>query len=110
VRCGTNFAALALPVTFAADIFWPFTPALYTPFVILLLSLGITMELWQAVQAAPLRIARVLLAPGLALQRVTTQEPKLEETRIALRAVASVLERECDGLKTERSFRSRAAA
>jgi uncharacterized protein DUF1385 len=108
-RCGTNFAALALPITFAADIFWPFAPALYTPFVILLLSLGITMELWQAVQAAPLRIARFLLAPGLALQRLTTQEPTLEETRIALRAVASVLERE-NGQMTEVSLLSGAAA
>jgi uncharacterized protein YqhQ len=34
------------------------------------------------------------LLPGLALQRVTTREPTLDETRVALRAVASVLERE----------------
>jgi hypothetical protein len=110
VRCGTNFAALAVPITFAADILWPFTPALYTPFVLLLLSLGITMELWQAVQAAPLRIAHFLLAPGLALQRLTTQEPTLEETRIALRAAASVLERESWALKAEPPLQSRAAA
>jgi hypothetical protein len=94
VRCGTNFAALALPITLAADLLWPFTGAFYTQFMLLLLSLAFAMEIWLAVQAAPLRIARVLLAPGLALQRLTTREPKLEETRVALRAVASVLERE----------------
>jgi len=37
---------------------------------------------------------RVLLVPGLALQRLTTREPSLEETRVALTAVAAVLERE----------------
>jgi uncharacterized protein YqhQ len=50
------------------------------------------MELWRAVQAKP--TLRLLLLPGLALQRVTTREPELDETRIALRAAASVLARE----------------
>jgi uncharacterized protein YqhQ len=36
----------------------------------------------------------VLLLPGLGLQRLTTREPTLEETRLALRATASVLRRE----------------
>jgi uncharacterized protein YqhQ len=31
------------------------------------------------------------LWPGLLLQRLTTREPTIEETRIALRAVAGVL-------------------
>jgi uncharacterized protein YqhQ len=31
------------------------------------------------------------MLPGLALQRLTTREPRLEETRVALRAVAGVL-------------------
>ena len=52
------------------------------------------MELWQLVQASRHRVARVFLLPGLALQRLTTQEPVVEETQIALTAVASVLERE----------------
>jgi len=38
----------------------------------------------------------LLLAPGLALQRVTTREPLIDETQVALRAVASVLRRELD--------------
>jgi uncharacterized protein YqhQ len=49
------------------------------------------MEVWRFVQARQLR---VLLVPGLALQRLTTREPSLEDTRIALRAAASVLARE----------------
>jgi hypothetical protein len=93
-RCGTNFAALAAPVTLLSDRFWPFPLALWSPLAITVLSLAVTMELWQAVQASGSRLARVFLLPGLALQRVTTREPSLEETRVALRAVDSVLRRE----------------
>jgi uncharacterized protein YqhQ len=48
--------------------------------------------LWRFVQAKP--ALRMILLPGLALQRLTTREPELDETRIALRAAASVLARE----------------
>jgi uncharacterized protein YqhQ len=60
------------------------------------LSLALTMELWRAVQDSSRRGARLLLVPGLALQRVTTREPLIEETQVALRAVGSVLRRELD--------------
>ena len=93
-RCGTNFAALVLPVSLAADRFWPLPVAAYTPFVVTLVSLGLTMELWQLVQASRYRVAQVFLVPGLALQRLTTREPSVEETQIALTAVASVLRNE----------------
>ena len=91
-RCGTNFAALVLPVTWLADRVWPLPVALWTPLAVTALSLAVTMEIWRAVQAKP--ALRLLLVPGLALQRVTTREPALEETRVALRAAASVLARE----------------
>jgi len=93
-RCGTNFAALVVPVTALADRVWPFAPALYTPLLVTILSLALTMELWRAVQDSPWRVARILLLPGLGLQRLTTREPALEETRVALRAVEAVLRRE----------------
>jgi hypothetical protein len=96
LRCGTNFAALVLPVTVLAERAWPFQAALWTPAVVTVLSLGLTMELWRAVQESSRRGARLLLLPGLALQRATTREPLVEETQIALRAVASVLRRELD--------------
>ena len=93
-RCGTNFAALALPVTVAVQELWPLAFAFYTPLILVVLSLALTMELWQAVQSSGSRLLRLLLVPGLALQRVTTREPALGETRVALLAVASVLRRE----------------
>jgi uncharacterized protein YqhQ len=93
-RCGTNFAALVVPVAFVLDRLWPFSAALYTPIAVSALSIGLTMELWQVVQGSERRVLRALLAPGLALQRLTTREPSLAETRVALTAVASVLGRE----------------
>jgi uncharacterized protein YqhQ len=94
-RCGTNFAALVLPVTLVADRLWPLpTSALVTPFAVTLVSLALTMELWRIVQSSKRRGLRVLLWPGLALQRLTTREPSLAETRLALVATASVLRRE----------------
>jgi uncharacterized protein YqhQ len=95
-RCGTNFAALVVPVSVLFDRLWPLSPALYTPFAVTLLSLALTMELWQLVQTSRARAARVFLLPGLALQRLTTREPSDDETRLALTAVAAVLRRELD--------------
>jgi uncharacterized protein YqhQ len=94
LRCGTNFAALAAPVTVLADRVWPLHFALWTPFAVTALSLALTMEVWQLVQGSSRRLLRAPLAPGLALQRVTTREPSVEDTRLALRAVAAVLEQE----------------
>ena len=90
-RCGTNFAALAMPVAWLADRFWPLAPELWTPVAVTAVALAATMEIWRFAQVEQLGF---LLLPGLALQRLTTREPALDETRIALRAAASVLERE----------------
>jgi uncharacterized protein YqhQ len=93
-RCGTNFAALLLPIAMLGQRFWPLETAPFTPLVVTVLSLAVSMELWQLVQTSSLRAARVLLVPGLILQRVTTREPTLAETQVALRAVVSVLARD----------------
>jgi hypothetical protein len=90
-RCGTNFAALAIPVTFGADQLLPLGPALWSPLVVLVFSLALTMELWRLVQRSTGRRWRAFLLPGLALQRATTREPRLDETQVALRAVAAVI-------------------
>jgi uncharacterized protein YqhQ len=93
LRCGTNFAALLMPVAVLGGRFWPLPATALTPLVISLLALGLTMELWLLVQGSR-RLARVVLLPGLGLQRLTTREPRLDETRVALTALAAVLRRE----------------
>jgi uncharacterized protein YqhQ len=93
LRCGTNFAALLMPVAVFGGRLWPLPATAFTPLVVSVLALALTMELWLLVQGSR-RLARVVLLPGLGLQRVTTREPELDETRVALTAVASVLRRE----------------
>jgi uncharacterized protein YqhQ len=89
-RCGTNFAALVLPVAaFFDSVLWSLPAA-----AVALLSLSLTMELWVAIEGRTHRFARAFLVPGLLLQRLTTREPRLDETQVALRATASVLRRE----------------
>jgi Protein of unknown function (DUF1385) len=95
-RCGTNFAALALTTGLLFYAVFPAARDAAWSFPISLVVLGLTMELWFLIQAAPARAAGVLLAPGLALQRLTTREPSPEQTQLALSAVASVLRRELD--------------
>ena len=93
-RCGTNFAALVFLIALALQRVWPFAPTVYASAAVVILSLALTMELWLAVEASTKRFARALLLPGLGLQRITTREPRLEETRVALRAVESAFSRE----------------
>jgi len=93
LRCGTNFAALLLPVAVFGGRFWPLPTTALTPLVVTVLALAFTMELWLLVLRLP-RLARVVLLPGLGLQRLTTREPALPETRIALTALSAVLRKE----------------
>jgi uncharacterized protein YqhQ len=93
LRCGTNFAALLMPVAVLGGRLWPLPATALTPLVVSVLALALTMELWIIVQGSR-RLARIVLLPGLGLQRLTTREPELAETRVALTAVASVLRRE----------------
>ena len=82
LRCGTNFAALLMPVAVFGGRLWPLPATAFTP------------VFWVSVRRDARRLARVVLLPGLGLQRITTREPELHETRVALTAVASVLRRE----------------
>ena len=63
-RCGTNFAALVLPVTFLADKALPVAPAFWTPLVVLVLSLALTMEIWRVVQGSSQRRLAGVSPPG----------------------------------------------
>jgi len=91
LRCGTNFAALLIPVSLLLDHLWVFPPASLAPVFATLAALALTMEIWIAAQRALRPVGRYVMLPGLALQRLTTREPALEDTRVALRALAGVL-------------------
>src|SRR5436190_2080951 len=50
-RCGTNFAALALPAAVLLNHFAPRSTASYAPLLVTLLALALTMELWRYIQS-----------------------------------------------------------
>jgi hypothetical protein len=91
-RCGTNLAALLIPVSLLLQNAWIFPTAAATPVLVMVVSLMFTMEIWLFAQRSRSRLARLPILPGLALQRLTTREPALADTRVALRAVAAVLQ------------------
>jgi len=91
LRCGTNFAALLVPVSLLLERVWFVPSSTLTPVFVSLAALTVTMEIWLAAQRWLSPVGRIVLLPGLALQRLTTREPLLDETRVALRAVAVVL-------------------
>jgi len=90
-RCGTNFAALLVPVSLLLERVWIVPPSALTPLFVSLAALTLTMEIWIAAQRWLSSVWRVAMLPGLLLQRLTTREPELEDTRVALRALAGVL-------------------
>ena len=90
-RCGTNFAALLVPVSLLLDRVWIVPSSTLTPVFVSLAALTVTMEIWIAAQRWLSSVGRVAMLPGLLLQRLTTREPDLDDTRVALRAVAGVL-------------------
>ena len=52
-----------MPVAVFGGRFWPLPATAFTPVVVSVLALALTMELWQLVQSVP-RLARVVLLPG----------------------------------------------
>ena len=91
LRCGTNFAALLIAVSVVLERTWIAPETACTPVFVSVAAVTLTMELWIAAQRWVSSVGRIVLLPGLLLQRVTTREPSLDETRVALRAVAGVL-------------------
>jgi uncharacterized protein YqhQ len=95
-RCGTNLAVLALGVS---AVLYATVPGSGHPYLAAPLALGalaVTMEMWRLLEESTRRVAALGLLPGLLLQRLTTREPTLAETRLALTAAASVLRRELE--------------
>jgi uncharacterized protein YqhQ len=92
LRCGTNFAAILIPVSLLLERAWILpTSTLLTPVLVTVAAVTLTMEIWLVAQRRLSSFGRLVMVPGLLLQRLTTREPDLQDTRVALRAVAAVL-------------------
>ena len=93
-RCGTSFLFLAIIISIIVNAFvrvdglW-----LRTGIKLLLLPLvvGLTYEVIKFAGRHDNPVTRVLSAPGLALQRLTTQEPDEEILEVAIASLKAVL-------------------
>ena len=95
-RCGTSFLLIVMIV--AIFVFAPIgLPAWYWLLVTRILGVpviaGISFEIIKlAARYRDRRWVRAVMAPGLALQRLTTREPDLSQLAVAIAALRSVLD------------------
>jgi len=107
-RCGTSFILVVLLVSLLVfTIFFPLVPALthrglLNNFIQVLIKVALMFPI-AAISYEIIRwggrdphhpLARILLWPGLATQRLTTQEPDDSQLEVALAALKAVLARE----------------
>ncbi|NQS90007.1 DUF1385 domain-containing protein [Patescibacteria group bacterium] len=94
-RCGTNFLLIVMMVSIAVFIFFPRPYTLADRLFRLLfvpLIAGISYELIKICgKKRNSKLVRVLAAPGLWLQRLTTKEPNDEQLKVAIAALESSL-------------------
>ncbi len=105
-RCGTSFLLIVMLVSILIfsliPKLWPFYMKAGARIVLLPLIAGVSYELlkWSAKHdTSPL--VRFLIAPGLALQRLTTREPDDDQVEVAIRSMEEALE-ENGGYKDDR--------
>lgn len=92
-RCGTSFILLMLLVGIVIGLFIPQGMFLRPLIKILLLpvTMGIGYELIKFCGKHDNRLTRIIAAPGLWAQRVTTKEPDEEMCEIAIAAIEAVI-------------------
>lgn len=105
-RCGTSFLLIVMLVSILVfslvPKLWPFYLKAGSRVVLLPLIAGISYEClkWSAKHENS-RLVRLLIAPGLALQRLTTREPDEGQLEVAIRSMEVALE-ENGGHKDDR--------
>ena len=105
-RCGTSFLLIVMLVSiFIFSLIpklWPFYLKAGARIFLLPLIAGVSYELlkWSARHDTSL-IVRMLIAPGLALQKLTTREPDDDQLEVAIRSMEEALE-ENSGHKDDR--------
>lgn len=105
-RCGTSFLLIVMLVSIVVFSLipkaWPFYLKAGSRVVLLPVIAGVSYELlkWSARHEGA-RLVRMLIAPGLALQKLTTREPDEDQIEVAIRSMEEALE-ENDGHKDDR--------
>lgn len=99
-RCGTSFALFVLVLSIVVFTFlgWPSWPVRIASRLLLLpVIAGLSYEILKlSAKRKAAWAARLLIAPGLWLQKLTTREPDDEQVAVAIRAMEVVLQREAE--------------
>ena len=96
-RCGTSFLLIVMLVSIAVfsliPKLWPFIFKAGSRIVLLPLIAGISYEFlkWSAKNDSH-PLVKMIIAPGLALQRLTTREPDEQQLEVAIRSMNEALE------------------
>jgi uncharacterized protein YqhQ len=104
IRCGTNFLLTVVVVTsFVNALFgepgWAALIALRVLTVPIVVALAYEWLRFAATRSDR-ALVRALLVPGLALQRLTTREPSLDQLEVAMAALAAVVPRPVRAVET----------
>jgi uncharacterized protein YqhQ len=95
VRCGTNFLLTVMVITIVVYAFFgrPALPMLIASRILLIpLIAGLSYEIIRfAARHMDSRWMRIAMRPGLALQRLTTREPSLDELEVSIASLRAVL-------------------
>lgn len=89
-RCGTSFIFITLIISIFAMCFVPFTvrwQRVVSSFALLPLVVGISYECIRLAGNHDNWFTKILSAPGLAMQRITTREPDESQIEIAIAAL-----------------------
>ncbi len=89
-RCGTSFIFIVLIVSIFAMCFVPFTVVwqrILCSLLLLPLVVGVSYELIRLAGNHDNLFTRILSAPGLAMQRITTREPDDSQIEVAIAAL-----------------------
>ncbi|RQW87428.1 MAG: DUF1385 domain-containing protein [Geobacter sp.] len=105
-RCGTSFLLIVMLVSIVVfsliPKLWPFYLKAGSRIVLLPVIAGLSYELLKlSAKHEKSRLVRMLIAPGLALQRLTTREPDDSQLEVAIRSLEEALD-ENSGYKDDR--------
>ncbi len=93
-RCGTSFMVLMLIVGIVIGFFIPFDDVIIRSSIKILLlpiSVGIGYELIKICGRHDNIVTRIIAAPGLWVQRITTKEPEDDMIEVAIKAMNDVI-------------------
>lgn len=94
-RCGTSFLFLVMAISIFVFILVPVrTPMLKIVSRIVLIPVvaGISYEVLRFAGRSEAKIINIISAPGMALQKLTTNEPDEEQAEVAIKAVEAVFD------------------